>query len=979
MLTRERTRKLSHMLLHRVNLGILIILSNPMFALAQAQITKPDPPIVNTPSTVGRIPKWWGVRNNGIGIIGDSVITESGGNIGIDVTNPTQKLAVGGSVTASGAINTESYFSLKGNRLIVADGVKFNMFAGFGSGNANSTGDRNSFFGGNAGLSNTSGNANSFFGFFAGASNTSGGANSFFGLQAGYTNNAGTQNSFFGAVAGNNNTSGSRNSFFGTSAGYNTTSGSDNAFLGYGAGTNNSTGGSNSFFGVNSGLSNTSGSNNTFIGALSNGAAGISNATALGANAVVTQSNSVVLGNNANVGIGTSAPQAKLHVTGPTAGRFEGDVTITGNLSVSGTANLTASEALHANAADVAINFTGPLAGDVMGVQAATVVTSVAGKSAESVAIATDGFNAATNNNTGNTLVKRDASGSFSANTINSTQVSTSTVNLPQGTISSSQTALTLRGLTTPQGATGGSLTLGSGNFYYPGGSVTLAAGATAPDYNSAPGPFISLTGTDYSSGGDIMIASGHAYGANTGGAITLNTNGAYAGNNPSPGYISLQIQGNESLRVASNGNVGVGTATPQAKLHVTNLGGSAGQFDGNVTVNGNLTVSGTTNLSSSVVHDATLSGAGTTGSPLSVVSAPNGVVTTGSYANPTWITSLNGNKLTAGTVVKSLNGITDNVTLAAGNNVTITPSGSTLTISTNNSVPQYNPNQIALLRWYDINRSGNSFPTGTSPNGIAFDGAHLWVANAGENTVSKIRASDGMGLGTFAVGTEPRRVAFDGANVWVSNWNSSSVMKLRASDGQLLQTIPTGPQPGGLAFDGTNMWVASYGSGTVTKLRVSDGAVLGTFGAGASPLALAFDGANIWIANNLVQGGATKIRASDGAFQGTFGTESFPGDIAFDGSSVWITNTGPWSITKLRASDGAHQTTFLAGGVCCGGIAFDGVNLWFSGESILFKRRPSDGALLGAFSGLSIGSGIAFDGANIWVANRGNNSLGKF
>src|SRR5205823_13597748 len=58
---------------------------------------------------------------------------------------------------------------------------------------------------------------------------------------------------------------------------------------------------------------------------------------------IVAQSNSIVLGNNASVGIGTTAPQAKLHVANPggTAGQFDGDVTINGNLSASGISNLT--------------------------------------------------------------------------------------------------------------------------------------------------------------------------------------------------------------------------------------------------------------------------------------------------------------------------------------------------------------------------------------------------------------------------------------------------------------------------------------------------------------------------------------------------------------------------------------------------------------------------------------------------------------
>ncbi|HNX49779.1 MAG TPA: hypothetical protein PKL08_06430 [Thermoanaerobaculaceae bacterium] len=65
------------------------------------------------------------------------------------------------------------------------------------------------------------------------------------------------------------------------------------------------------------------------------------------------------------------------------------------------------------------------------------------------------------------------------------------------------------------------------------------------------------------------------------------------------------------------------------------------------------------------VSHDATLTGTGTSSSLLGI--ANNGVTA---------------GKIASGQVVKSLNGLHDAVTLAAGSNVTITPSGSTLTIA---------------------------------------------------------------------------------------------------------------------------------------------------------------------------------------------------------------------------------------------------------------------------------------------------------
>jgi len=78
-------------------------------------------------------------------------------------------------------------------------------------------------------------------------------------------------------------------------------------------------------------LSNNKGYSNTAIGFNANfSAPDLFNSTAIGNGAIVSQNNSIVLGNGiVNVGIGTSAPAATLHVVG--------DGLITGNLTVNGT------------------------------------------------------------------------------------------------------------------------------------------------------------------------------------------------------------------------------------------------------------------------------------------------------------------------------------------------------------------------------------------------------------------------------------------------------------------------------------------------------------------------------------------------------------------------------------------------------------------------------------------------------------------
>jgi DNA-binding beta-propeller fold protein YncE len=52
-------------------------------------------------------------------------------------------------------------------------------------------------------------------------------------------------------------------------------------------------------------------------------------------------------------------------------------------------------------------------------------------------------------------------------------------------------------------------------------------------------------------------------------------------------------------------------------------------------------------------------------------------------------------------------------------------------------------------------------------------------VANENSDDVTKLRVSDGALLGTFGVGDSPQGVAFDGTNIWVANAGSNTVSKL--------------------------------------------------------------------------------------------------------------------------------------------------------------------------------------------------------
>src|SRR5579872_4136922 len=154
--------------------------------------------------------------------------------------------------------------------------------------------------------------------------NTSGNENTADGANALYNNQTGSDNAAdgFGALGGNycHTCSGSNNTAAGKDALYNIDTGSNDTALGYDAG------------GIpNGSTATTSGSNDTFLGSLAGPGTStqLSNATAIGANAVVDESNALVLGgtgsNAVNVGIGTATPDQAL--------------TVAGNVHISGSGN----------------------------------------------------------------------------------------------------------------------------------------------------------------------------------------------------------------------------------------------------------------------------------------------------------------------------------------------------------------------------------------------------------------------------------------------------------------------------------------------------------------------------------------------------------------------------------------------------------------------------------------------------------------
>ena len=178
------------------------------------------------------------------------------------------------------------------------------------------------------------------------AESSSSGENSAVGYSALHNITSGSRNTAMGFISLYADNTGTDNTGIGYSAIEQTSTGSDNTALGSNTLGGDTTGSYNTAIGALSGQTTATGSYNTFLGYNANvggaSASSLQNATAIGANAVVSESNAIVLGGGGGflvkVGIGTPTPSYELDIedTNQGTGPFGVITGVSGHTAVAG-------------------------------------------------------------------------------------------------------------------------------------------------------------------------------------------------------------------------------------------------------------------------------------------------------------------------------------------------------------------------------------------------------------------------------------------------------------------------------------------------------------------------------------------------------------------------------------------------------------------------------------------------------------------
>jgi hypothetical protein len=262
-----------------------------------------------------------------------------------------------------------------------------------------------------------------------------------------------------------------------------------------------------------------------------------------------------------------------------------------------------------------------------------------------------------------------------------------------------------------------------------------------------------------------------------------------------------------------------------------------------------------------------------------------------------------------------------------------------------------------------------------TIPQGITTDGANLYVADSGNNTIRKVSLAFGNvttlagsagspssadGAGRAAGFSTPQGITTDGANLYVADSNNNTIRAIAIATGTVTTlagssgtqgaadsapgVAPSFWNPQGITTDGASLYVTDSNNNTIRRIVIATGTVTTLAGTAGNPVPFSLNGS--WIYGNYSSPHPVNGTGAFSRFTGPYG-------ITTDGRNLYVTDAAS-TVRKIVIATGVVTTLAGKAGV----FAFtDGPSLdarfWFP-------------------------QGITTDGRYLYVADRLNNTIRK-
>jgi streptogramin lyase len=215
----------------------------------------------------------------------------------------------------------------------------------------------------------------------------------------------------------------------------------------------------------------------------------------------------------------------------------------------------------------------------------------------------------------------------------------------------------------------------------------------------------------------------------------------------------------------------------------------------------------------------------------------------------------------------------------------------------------------------------------GASPIVATTTNDRIWVGDSRDGTVTPINALNGEIAGhPISVGGHPDALVAAAGYIWVATSDNNMVVRINPATGALVQgAIQVGIDPMRMGVGMTSLWVASAGDGTVTQIPFS-GQGTRRIPVGDHPHGITFvPPREIWVANS--DNTVTRFDAASGNRLGSIQVGRGPRRIAEGDQSVFVANADDGTVTQINLRTGLVRKIKIGGHPDA--IAFAGTVAW--------------------------------------------------
>lgn len=309
------------------------------------------------------------------------------------------------------------------------------------------------------------------------------------------------------------------------------------------------------------------------------------------------------------------------------------------------------------------------------------------------------------------------------------------------------------------------------------------------------------------------------------------------------------------------------------------------------------------------------------------------------------------------------------------------------------------------------------TIPVGSNPTGIAFDPAKgfLYVANTGDDTVSRINACSGVvtsislhtGATASCTNMQPTQVVYTRnsghSHVWVSNHGDggpgspcqASVTELDASTPTptVLATVPAGSGPLGMTVDSNlGLWVADNSDSGASEIDTNTATPanpqpLVSFG--GSPYGAAYDSRHkgLWFSDNGGNGVVEVSAVNPYAVLRTAVVGNHPTGMIYALQHPWVANSADGTVSEILGTGGTVSLDTVTvgsnpeglgyGNTKCGGVWVANQGSDTVSQIVLnLKNRPQ------VVRTINVGKGprnVAVGAGRVWVTNSKDGTVSNF